>query len=142
MKNIYLDYNATTPVDPKVSDAMRDLLREQYGNPSSTHWAGQSAKELVEESRTKVAALLGCAADEIVFTSGGSEANNLALKGMFFARTGRQIHIITSAIEHPSILEPCRFLQGLGAKSLSFRLMAPDGLIPMYYDAQLPATQS
>ena len=115
MKNIYLDYNATTPVDPKVSDAMRDLLREQYGNPSSTHWAGQSAKELVEESRTKVAALLGCAADEIVFTSGGSEANNLALKGMFFARTGRQIHIITSAIEHPSILEPCRFLQGLGA---------------------------
>ena len=116
MKNIYLDYNATTPLDPKVSDAMQALLRDHYGNPSSTHWAGRSAKHLVEESRTKVAALLGCAADEIVFTGGGSEANNLALKGTFFARAGRPIHIITSAIEHPSIIEPCRFLQRLGAQ--------------------------
>src|SRR5688572_31831143 len=95
---------------------MRDALEQHYGDPSSTHWAGRSAKYLVEESRAKVAALLGCAADEIVFTGGGSEANNLALKGMFFARAGRPTHIITIAIEHPSILEPCRFLQGLGAR--------------------------
>ena len=71
---------------------MRAALEECYGNPSSTHWAGQSAKELVEASRAQVAALLGCAADEIVFTSGGSEANNLALKGMFFARRSRRSH--------------------------------------------------
>jgi cysteine desulfurase len=95
---------------------MQALLREHYGNPSSTHWAGRTAKHLVDDSRTKVAALLGCAADDIVFTGGGSEANNLALKGTFFARAGRPTHIITSAIEHPSITEPCRFLQRLGAQ--------------------------
>jgi cysteine desulfurase len=116
MKKIYLDYNATTPLDPGVAQAMRDSLEENYGNPSSTHWAGRAVKHLVEESRAKVAALLGCAADEVVFTSGGSEANNLALKGMFFARGSRPAHIITSEIEHPSILEPCNFLQRLGAR--------------------------
>jgi len=116
LRNIYLDYNATTPLDPRVSDAMRDVLQDHYGNPSSTHWAGRSAKHMVEESRTKVAALLGCAADEIVFTGGGSEANNLALKGTFFVRAGQATHIITSVIEHPSILEPCRFLKRLGAR--------------------------
>ena len=124
MKNIYLDYNATTPLDPNVAGAMRGALEQHYGNPSSAHWAGRSAKHLVEESRAKVAALLGCATDEIVFTGGGSEANNLALKGMFFARAGRPTHIITSAIEHPSILEPCRFLQGLGAR---ITLLSVDG---------------
>jgi cysteine desulfurase len=116
MKKIYLDYNATTPLDPRVAQAMRDTLEDNYGNPSSTHWAGRSAKHVVEENRARVAALLGCATDEIVFTSGGSEANNLALKGMYFAREGRPTHIITSAIEHPSILEPCNFLQRLGAR--------------------------
>ena len=117
MKSIYLDYNATTPLDPKVSGAMQSMLRDYYGNPSSTHSAGRAAKHLVEESRAKVAALLGCAAaDEIVFTGGGSEANNLALKGTFFARAGRTTHIITSAIEHPSIIEPCRFLERLDAR--------------------------
>jgi cysteine desulfurase len=116
MKQIYLDYNATTPLDPRVARAMRDSLEDNYGNPSSAHWAGRSAKRMVEESRAKVAALLGCAADEIVFTSGGSEANNLAVKGLFFARGGGPVHIITSAIEHPSILEPTNFLQRLGAR--------------------------
>lgn len=116
MTQIYLDYNATTPLDPRVAQAMRDSLEDSYGNPSSTHWAGRKARQVVEESRAKIAALLGCAADEIVFTSGGSEANNLALKGAFFANRSRPAHIITSAIEHPSVLEPCSFLQRLGAR--------------------------
>lgn len=116
MRQIYLDYNATTPLDPQVAQAMRDALEESYGNPSSAHWAGRKARQVVEESRARVAALLGCATDEIVFTSGGSEANNLAIKGMFFARGGRPAHVITSSIEHPSILEPCNFLRRLGAR--------------------------
>lgn len=116
MTKIYLDYNASTPVDPTVASAMRELLEQHYANPSSTNWASRSAKQLVETSRAKVAALLGCAPDEVVFTSGGSEANNLALKGTFFARAGRRTHVITSAIEHPSIVEPCRFLQRAGAR--------------------------
>ncbi len=116
MSRIYLDYNASTPLDPGVAQAMRAALEECYGNPSSVHWAGLPAKELLERSRAQVAALLDCTSDEIVFTSGGSEANNLALKGTFFARRRRPAHIITSAIEHPSILEPCRFLERLGAR--------------------------
>ncbi len=116
MSRIYLDYNASTPLDPRVAQAMRAALEECYGNPSSSHWAGLPARQLLDQSRAQVAALLGCTSDEIVFTSGGSEANNLALKGIFFARGSRPAHIITSAVEHPSILEPCRFLERLGAR--------------------------
>ncbi|MGH8130136.1 MAG: cysteine desulfurase family protein [Steroidobacteraceae bacterium] len=116
MSKIYLDYNATTPLDPQVAAAMRSALEENYGNPSSSHWAGPPARLMLEKNRAQVAALLGCAADEIVFTSGGSEANNLTLKGAFFARGNRPAHIITSQIEHPSILEPCGFLERLGAR--------------------------
>ena len=83
-KPIYLDYNASTPIDPAVAAVMRPLLEEAYGNPSSGHWASAPAKAALENARGQVAALLGCAADEVVFTSGGSEANNLALKGLFF----------------------------------------------------------
>ena len=82
-RRIYLDYNASTPVDPNVAEAMRAALEDGYGNPSSPHWAGVPAKAIVETSRRQVAALLGCAPAEIVFTSGGSEANNFALKGVF-----------------------------------------------------------
>jgi cysteine desulfurase len=113
---IYLDYNASTPIDPRVAAVMRPCLEEAYGNPSSPHWAGRPAREAVERARAQVADLLGAAPDEIVFTSGGSEANNLALKGVFFALKDRGDHIVTSAVEHPSILEPCRFLEGLGAE--------------------------
>jgi cysteine desulfurase len=88
MTAIYLDYNASTPVDPAVAAAMRPFLEEAYGNPSSGHWAGIPAKAALESARSQVAALLGAAPDEIVFTSGGSEANNLALKGTFFALRG------------------------------------------------------
>jgi len=116
MRRIYLDYNASTPIAPQVVRAMHAVLEESYGNPSSDHWAGRVAKDLVEGSRAQVANLLGCTDAEIVFTSGGSEANNLALKGLYFARRGERAHIITSDIEHPSILEPCRFLERWGAR--------------------------
>ena len=112
---IYLDYNASTPVDPRVAAAMRPYLETAHGNPSSPHWGGRPARDAVERARAQVADLLGAHPDEIVFTSGGSEANNLALKGVFFAHRGRGDHIITSVAEHPAILEVCRFLERLGA---------------------------
>jgi cysteine desulfurase len=114
MQPIYLDYNASTPIDPAVAAAMRPFLGEAFGNPSSGHWASAPAKTALEQARAQVAALLGAAPDEIVFTSGGSEANNLAIKGMFFAPNRKAAHIITSAIEHPAVLTPCRFLERLG----------------------------
>lgn len=115
MTPIYLDYNASTPIDPAVAAAMRPFLDEAYGNPSSGHWASTSAKAALDHARGQVAALLGAAADEIVFTSGGSEANNLAIKGTFFALRHKGEHIITTAVEHPAVLAPCRFLERLGA---------------------------
>jgi cysteine desulfurase len=115
MAMIYLDYNASTPIDPAVTEAMRPFLDEAFGNPSSGHWASTAAKTALEQARGQVAALLGCGPDEVIFTSGGSEANNLAIKGVFFAAREKGDHIITSAVEHPAILGPCRFLERLGA---------------------------
>lgn len=116
MKRIYLDYNASTPIDQAVATAMRPFLEDHYGNPSSGHWASIEAKTALETARGQVAALLGCNNDEIVFTSGGSEANNLAVKGSYFALRDKGDHIITTRIEHPAIIEPCRFLEHLGAR--------------------------
>ena len=115
---IYLDYNATTPIADEVAAAMSRFLSESYGNPSSLHWAGLPARDAVENARSQVAALLCCDATEIIFTSGGTEANNHVLKGLFFAKQGRNhpFHIITSHIEHPAVLEPCAFLERLGAE--------------------------
>ncbi len=112
---IYLDFNASTPVAPEVAAAMRTVLDSPFGNPSSDHWAGRPAREAVGKARAQVAHLLGCDAREIVFTSGGSEANNHALKGVFFARQTAHLHIITTQIEHPAVINPCRFLERLGA---------------------------
>jgi cysteine desulfurase len=114
MPPIYLDYNASTPVDPAVAAAMRPFLDMAFGNPTSGHWASMPAKAALEKARGQVASLLGSAPEEIVFTSGGSEANNLAIKGTFFALNHKGAHIITSAIEHPAVLAPCRFLERLG----------------------------
>jgi cysteine desulfurase len=114
MKRLYLDYNATTPVHSRVRQAMQAAL-ESYGNPSSTHWAGAPARLIIEDSRRQIARLLGCEPDEVIFTSGGTEANNLALKGLAFARDVAATHIVTSAVEHPAIVSPCAFLQRLGA---------------------------
>jgi cysteine desulfurase len=115
MRPIYLDYNASTPLAPEVAQVMRRVMDEGFGNPSSAHWAGTSAKTIIDQGRRQVAALLGCQSAEIVFTSGGSEANNLALKGVFHANAERTPHIITTQIEHPAILSPCAFLERLGA---------------------------
>ena len=115
---VYLDFNATTPLADEVAAAMRPYLSDAYGNPSSLHWAGVPARDAIETARSQVAALLCCDATEIVFTSGGTEANNQALKGIFFATRSRtpKPHIITSQVEHPAILEPCRILESLGAE--------------------------
>lgn len=115
MQTVYLDHNASTPIAPEVQEAMRPYLDSAYGNPSSTHWAGRPAREAVEDARQRVAGLLGCDSSEIVLTSGGTEANNHALKGVFYAHGGKG-HFIVSAVEHPAIIEPCRFLERLGAQ--------------------------
>jgi cysteine desulfurase NifS/selenium donor protein len=111
---IYLDYNATTPVDPAVAEAMLPYLHEHFGNPSSTHSYGVTTKQAVEAARGHVAALIGARPEEILFTSGGSESNNTAILGVArsLAKQGR--HIITSAVEHPAVLEPCHALQAEG----------------------------
>ena len=111
---IYLDYNATTPIDPRVAEAMTPYIRSEYGNPSSSHALGTRAKVAVEEARGKVAALLECNPEEIVFTSGGSESNNYIIKGVAYTYRAKGNHIITSSIEHPSVLNPCRHLEELG----------------------------
>jgi cysteine desulfurase len=103
MSFIYLDYNATTPIDPRVAEAMRPFLSGGFGNPSSTHAEGRKAKSALEEARRGVARCLGCSPSEVVFTSGGSESNNLAIRGLVEARGGG--HVITSAVEHPAVLE-------------------------------------
>ena len=115
---IYLDFNASTPIAPEVRAAMAPFLVSDYGNPSSAHWAGTPARRALDDARADVATLLGASTDEIVVTSGGSEANNTALKGVFFSRraTVDVPHIITTQIEHPAILTPCGFLESLGAR--------------------------
>lgn len=115
-QQIYLDYNASTPMAPEVIHAMKPLLEDYYGNPSAMHWAGKPVKDLLHTTRKQVAALISCSPDEIIFTSGGSESNNLALKGYYYRNKAKGKHIITSKIEHPSILQPCKFLEQLGAK--------------------------
>lgn len=114
MRLIYLDYNATTPIAPSVVEAMNPFFSGHYGNPSSAHSMGRAAREAIEDSRSKVAGLLGCDLSEIVFTSGGTEANNLAIKGVMLQGQPGSGHLIISAIEHPAIVEPARFLERLG----------------------------
>jgi cysteine desulfurase len=114
---IYLDYNATTPTDPRVADAMRPYLTGFYGNPSSSHRAGREAKAAVDRARAHVASCLGCRPEEIVFTSGGSESNNMAIRGVVTARGGG--HVITSAVEHPAVLEVVLALEMEGRISLT-----------------------
>ena len=119
VSQIYLDYNASTPLAPTVATRMCEVMDDaSFGNPSSPHWAGGPARLHVERARAQIAELLGCEPTEIVFTSGGSESNNLALKGVFFARAQElaSSHIITTAVEHPAIVAPCEFLARLGAR--------------------------
>src|SRR5438309_4308035 len=123
MNPIYLDYNATTPVDPAVVEAMLPYLKEHYGNPSSAHALGKAAHAAVERAREQVAALLGAQADEVVFTGGGSEASNQAIKGTvlarprgWFGRWARGAHVVLSAVEHPATGQPCGFRRKRGCR--------------------------
>uniref|UniRef100_A0A832A2Q2 cysteine desulfurase n=1 Tax=Desulfacinum infernum TaxID=35837 RepID=A0A832A2Q2_9BACT len=111
---IYLDYNATTPIDPRVVEAMRPCWETAFGNPSSSHAYGRQAKALLEEARRHLAALVNARSDEIVFTSGGTESNNMALCGVARAVMSRGRHIVTSRIEHPAVVEPCLALMEEG----------------------------
>ena len=111
MKRVYLDHNATTPLDQRVFDAMKPYLVEHYGNPSSPHYAGRIAKQALEESRKKIANAINARPEEIIFTSGGTEADNLALRGIALHRWRRKGHIITSSIEHHAVLRTCTALE-------------------------------
>ncbi len=112
---IYLDHNATTPVHPDVLEAMLPYLGEHFGNPSSGHIYGQRARAAVERAREQVASLLACQPDEIVFTSGGTEANNLAIRGVLERAPSRR-HVVTSTVEHPATTRPCELLERHGAE--------------------------
>jgi cysteine desulfurase len=111
---IYLDHNATTPIDPAAVEAMRRVMEEDFGNPSSAYFLGRRGKELVEQARKDVASLLGCDPEELILTSGGSESNNMVLKGIIDLRRPGEFHVITSAVEHPAILNTALYLMELG----------------------------
>ena len=110
-KPIYLDYNATTPIDPKVLQAMLPFFKKDFGNPSSNHIYGKATKEAVNKAREQTANLIGAQTSEILFTSGGTESNNHAIIGTAFANMEKGKHIITSVVEHPAVLETVRYLK-------------------------------
>src|ERR671939_1966645 len=114
MRRVYLDHSATTPVDPRVVEAMLPYLPEKFGNPSSVHFYGQEARAAVDRARREVAALIGARPNEVVFLSGGTEANNLAIRGIAEMAAERGRHIITTAIEHSSVRGICEALERRG----------------------------
>ena len=124
---VYLDHAATTPLDPRVRHAMEPYLDGVFGNPSSLHWAGRQAHDAVEAGRREVAALLGARPPEIVFTASGTESDNLAVLGALGAMQGPR-HVITSAFEHPAVLEPCRFLERQGVE-VTYLPVSPQGIV-------------
>ena len=128
MSQIYADYNATTPLDTEVRAAMDEALGASFGNPSSLHQAGQAARRLVDRARTQVAQLLGAAPDEIVFTSGGTEADNLAVLGVAGAAASGRRGIVTSAVEHKAVLDPCAYLREQG-HAVAFLPVDRDGRV-------------
>lgn len=111
---VYLDYNATTPIDPEVAKEMIPFIETYFGNPSSSYLIGRQNKDAIEKARKQVAVLINCNPEEIIFTSGGTESNNHAIKGVAFANRHKGKHIIASAIEHPAVTEVCRYLNSLG----------------------------
>jgi len=125
-KPIYLDYAASTPLDKGVLEAMMPYLRRHYGNPSSQHSFGQKARAAIEQAREQASRFLGCNADEVIFTSGATEANNLVMKG---AIQNTKPHIVTTAIEHESVLEPCRSLEKEGIAEVTYVAPQKDGIV-------------
>ncbi|AMV72461.1 cysteine desulfurase NifS [Desulfuromonas carbonis] len=130
MNKIYMDYNATTPVRPEVFDAMLPFFREQFGNPSSVHWAGRAVSGAVEKARQQVATLINCSPAEIVFVSCGSEGDNMAIKGTAAALADRGKHIITTTVEHPAVLETCRFMEKQGY-AVTYLPVDRDGMLDL-----------
>ena len=128
MNAIYLDYNATTPIDPQVAAAMLPYIHESFGNPSSSHSFGLAARAAVDQAREQAAALLGCPPEALIFTSGGTEANNHAIKGVAAAYRSQGNHIITSAVEHPAVTEVCRWLESQGCR-VTYLPVDGDGLV-------------
>jgi cysteine desulfurase len=126
---VYLDYNATTPVDPRVADAMAPYLAGFFGNPSSGHAFGAEPNRALLRARRQVADLIGAAAEEIVFTASGSEANLLALRGTALASTNRRPHLITQASEHPAVLQTCQALERLHAASVTILPVDTNGVV-------------
>ncbi len=130
MKRIYMDYNATTPVRTEVFDAMLPFFREQFGNPSSVHWAGRAVSGAVEKARQQVATLINCSPAEVVFVSCGSEGDNMAIKGTAAALADRGKHIITTTVEHPAVLETCRFMEKQGY-AVTYLPVDRDGMLDL-----------
>jgi len=127
---IYLDYNGTTPIDSDVFETMLPFMEHSFGNPSSSNFYGIIPKKAVETARRQVAGLINCKSDEIIFTSGGTESNNHAIKGIAHAMVDRGKHIITSMIEHPAVIEVCRFLEKMGF-SVTYLPVDRDGLVSL-----------
>ena len=130
MKQIYLDYNATSPVRPDVLDAMLPFYKEQFGNPSSVHWAGRAVAGAVEKAREQVAAAINASPAEIVFVSCGSEGDNMAIKGTLAALKDKGDHIITTAVEHPAVLETCEYMEKIGCQ-VTYLPVDRDGLLDL-----------
>ncbi len=130
MKQIYMDHGATTPADPLVVDAMLPYFTEKFGNASSLHSFGQEATSALEQSRQQVAASIGAKPEEIIFTSGGTESDNLAVKGVAYRNSDKGKHIITSTIEHPAILNTCAYLEKEGFE-VTYVAVDSDGIIDM-----------
>ncbi|MFO7578391.1 MAG: cysteine desulfurase NifS [Pelovirga sp.] len=128
MKQIYLDNNATTPVKPEVLEAMLPFYREQFGNPSSVHWAGRMVSGAIEKAREQVAELLNCSPAEVIFLSCGSEGDNFAIKGTAEALRDKGNHIITTSVEHPAVLETCEYLEKQGFE-VTYLKVDSDGML-------------
>ncbi len=128
MKQVYMDHSATTPVDPEVREAMLPYFTEKFGNPSSLYTLGREARRAIEDARQKVADLIGAKREEVIFTGSGTEADNLAIKGIAFKNRKKGNHIITSSIEHHAVLNACKYLETQGFK-VTYLPVSKEGLV-------------
>lgn len=133
MKKVYFDHNATTPIHPEVRKSIEPFLNEKFGNPSSIHWAGREVRAYVEEAREKVANLVNADPSEIIFTSCGSEGDNMAIKGVLMGNLNKGRHIVTTVVEHPAVYRTCKFLEGFNFEVTyvpvdSYGMIDPDNI--------------